>query len=285
MGRLLMASLTARPKSQSALPSAALNACFRPRPSSLVQDYLRHVGGDSNRYKGTVPPHLFPQWAFGLAAKTLVDIPYPVAQVVNAGCRMEILKPIPADEELLVSAQLMTVDDNGRRVLMDQRLVTSTASQGEVLCVNLYPLIPLRNKDKTKEMNKKKAQKPRVPLDVHELLFQAIPKNAGLDFAKLTGDFNPIHWIAPYARMSGFRSTILHGFGTMARAFEAVNQSRVPAGHAISVFDVKFRRPLVLPARVGIYVDDKNQVFVGDAPGGPAYMEGRFETRPTNGDD
>ena len=42
--------------------------------------------------------------------------------------------------------------------------------------------------------------------------------------------------------------------------------------------DVKFIKPLVLPARVGVYTRD-NQVWVGDAPSGPAYLTGTFEEK------
>ena len=112
---------------------------------------------------------------------------------------------------------------------------------------------------------------------MREISFQKIRANAGLDFAKLTGDINPIHWIPAYARMSGFKNTILHGFSTMARAMEAVRRHRVPTGKFISKFEVEFRRPLVLPAKVGIYVSEDNLICVGDALGGPAYMEGRYE--------
>ena len=41
---------------------------------------------------------------------------------------------------------------------------------------------------------------------------------------------------------------------------------------------MRFTRPLVLPARVGVYVRG-DKVWVGDAPGGPAYLEGTFKIR------
>ena len=45
------------------------------------------------------------------------------------------------------------------------------------------------------EKNEASARSPRraptVPADAHEIAFLRIPENAGLDFAKLTGDFNP----------------------------------------------------------------------------------------------
>jgi hypothetical protein len=73
---------------------------------------------------------------------------------------------------------------------------------------------------------------------------------------------------------------ILHGFSTMARAIEGLNRSLFSGDvRALVTFDCKFTRPLVLPAAVGLYVKD-DQVFVGDAPGGPAYLVGSFQTRP-----
>ena len=115
-----------------------------------------------------------------------------------------------------------------------------------------------------------------MPEDVRELAFWSIGPKAGLDFAKLTGDFNPIHWIAGYARASGFRNTILHGFSTFARAWEGLNATLLKDGSELTTFDAQFTRPLVLPARVGLYVTD-DRVYVGDAPGGPAYMVGTFK--------
>ena len=40
---------------------------------------------------------------------------------------------------------------------------------------------------------------------------------------------------------------------------------------------MRFTRPLVLPARVGVYVRG-DKVWVGDAPGGGAYLEGTFRS-------
>ena len=65
----------------------------------------------------------------------------------------------------------------------------------------------------------------------------------------------------------------------MARAIEGLNRSLFAGDvHRLSVVDVKFTRPLVLPAEVGLYVIDNN-LFVGDAPGGPAYLVGTFSTK------
>jgi acyl dehydratase len=106
-----------------------------------------------------------------------------------------------------------------------------------------------------------------------------LPKSTGLEFAKVTGDFNPIHWLPRYARAMGFRNVILHGFGSMAFATEGLNRGLFAGNtHRLRRFDAMFARPLVLPATVGLYVWGERQVGLGDAPGGPAYLAGTFDT-------
>ena len=62
----------------------------------------------------------------------------------------------------------------------------------------------------------------------------------------------------------------------MARAIEGMNRG-LYAGDvdALRSIRVRFTKPLVLPAKVGLYVRD-HEVFVGPAPGGPAYLTGTF---------
>ncbi len=66
-------------------PGPEYTAVLPPRPDGLVRDYIRHVGGSPSAYKGTVPFHLFPQWAFPILGKTLKGIPYDLVRVMNAG--------------------------------------------------------------------------------------------------------------------------------------------------------------------------------------------------------
>lgn len=261
------------PKAAPPLPSPELVETVPPRSKDLVRDYLRAVGGDTARYRRTLPPHLFPQWTFPIASRTLDGIPYPLVKVMNGGCRLEINAELPNDEPLEIRGSLVEIDDDGRRAVLHQRLVTSTASSPDALVAHLYAIVPLAKKNG--EARPKK-QRPQVPLHVRELSYAKIRADAGLDFAKLTGDFNPIHWVPAYAKASGFRNTILHGFATLARAMEGLNDNIVAPGERLTVVDVKFTRPLVLPATVGLYVDDAGGVFVGDAPGGPAYLVGSY---------
>jgi len=275
MARAALASIEPKSAANPTVPGPWIEEEIPPRPAALVRDYVRHVGGDPAWYRGRLPAHFFPQWAFPLAARALAATPYPLARVVNAGCRIEQRAILPADEPLFVRARLQNVDDDGQRALLTTLIETGTKSAPLALVAEMRTFIPL-SKDKPKDKKNQKAR-PGVPADAHEIGFSKIPANAGLDFAKLTGDFNPIHWIAPYARAAGFRACILHGFSTLARAVESLNRARLAGDPArLSVIDAKFVRPLVLPARVGVYVKG-NEIWVGDAAGGGSYLAGHFE--------
>ena len=259
------------------VPGPEIKATISPRPVDLVRDYIKHVGGDPNGYRRQVPAHLFPQWIFPLQSRGLEGIQYPLQRVLNGGCRLEMNAPLPVGEPFHATVHLVDIDDNGRRAVINQRAVTGTARHPEAVVANVYGIVPLGGGDKDK--GKRKDERPRVPNVAKELARWRIGAKAGLEFAKLTGDFNPIHWIPPAARAAGFRNVILHGFSTMARAVEGLNRNLFAGDISqLALIDVKFTRPLVLPTEVGLYVVDEN-VFVGDAPGGPAYLVGTFSVR------
>jgi hypothetical protein len=269
---------------QELAPSIEIVRTVPPLPRDLIDDYVRHLGGDPKSYRDEVPPHLFPQWAFPLAARTLAGLPYPLTRVVNGGCRMQVNAPVPSGVPLTVSARLADIDDDGKRAIFKTHVVTGTPDHPEALITEFHAICPVSAKKKDVVTNgapkKEPREKPRVPADAHELLRQRLPRDAGLSFAKLTGDFNPIHWIPSYAKASGFKNVILHGFGTFSRTCEVLNRTRFGGDvHALQMLDVRFTRPLVLPAEIGFYVTD-NQIFVGDGPNGPAYLVGTF----ANGD-
>lgn len=244
--------------------------------TDLVRAFVASTGGDQASYRGVLPPQMFPQWTLATASKALAGVPYPLARIVNAGCRLEIRERIPAGEALIVRAQLASIDVNESRALLTTRIETGVRGARDALVAELRAFVPLGGGER--KASKDRGEPPRVPADARELTRTKLPANAGLSFAKLTGDFNPIHWLAPYARTAGFRGCILHGFGTFALATSAVVRAQLSGDAAgLRMLDVRFTRPLLLPARVGIYVTNAGEIFVGDAPGGAAYLAGRLQ--------
>lgn len=289
------------------LPGPLVVQRFAPRDSGLVKSYVRHVGGDPAAYRSHLPAHLFPQWALAMSGKLTADLDYPLLAAMNAGCRIVQNAPLPAGEELIISARLHSIDDNGRRAIITQRFTTSTPSVPDALVADLMVYIPLKakkaqgedggqasseskagalaegseGKEAAERSRSRREPRTRVPHSARELATWKLGPKAGLDFSKLTGDFNPVHWVRPWARAFGFPNTILHGFATLARAMEGLNRNLLSGDvQALQEIEVRFTRPLVLPARVGLFVRG-NRLWVGDAPGGPAYLEGRFRLKET----
>lgn len=261
------------PEGELELPSEEVVATIAPRPPALVRDFLRHVGGDPGAWRGELPPHLFPQWIFPVAEKTLRGVAYPLFKMVNGGCRLEVRGRLPIDEPLRVAARLEEIDDNGRRAILHQRVATGTEVDPELVVAHVYEVVPLGGGSKE---SKKKKERPRVPRGARELAYWRLPRDAGLSFAALTGDFNPVHWLPPYARAFGFRAPILHGFATMTRTFEGLGRGLLSGDvRRLTALDARFTKPLVLPARVGLYVEGEG-AFVGEAPGGPAYLTATY---------
>lgn len=69
----------------------------------------------------------------------------------------------------------------------------------------------------------------------------------GRDYARVSGDYNPIHLSALTARPFGFKAAIAHGMWTLARVAAELEPSW-PKG--ASRMAIEFKQPVLLPAQV-----------------------------------
>jgi len=268
MGRVAIGALGRRPRATPPTPGPEFSATVPPLPQRLRDDFVRWCGGDPAAFGAKVPPWMFPQWGLPHLARTLDAIPWKVQRVVNQGCRVEIRGPLPADAPLQVTAQLVGIEETERRARLHQRLTTGPASQPDAVVADVFAVVPLARGPKGA-----KREPPTVPDDHTRLAPIAAHAGDGWRFALLTGDFNPIHWIGLAGKAAGFGGVILHGFGILARVAQALNDDSAP----LSSLDVRFVRPLRLPADVSLFTRDDDgaiSLAVGEAPGATARMLG-----------
>jgi len=99
-----------------------------------------------------------------------------------------------------------------------------------------------------------------------------VPKNRGKKYAKITGDYNPIHMSSLAAKLFGFKRDIAHGFGVLAEAIEYSVAIKSAGGIEKPLqVDVVFKGPVFLDSDVSIKQNkqqDPNRfdVYCGDNP-------------------
>lgn len=273
--RLAGSAIGRRPDHLPPLPGPATEAIAAPPPADLVRDAVRWAGGDDARAE--LPAWLWPYWGFPLLGDSLVAIPWPLTRVLNQGCRLDLKGPLPLGAPLHTRAWLQEVTETPGKVRLHQRLVTGPATQPDALTADMFAVIPVGKPSKSETAGR---ERPAPPADATLLARTTFGAHAGLEFALLTGDFNPVHWVAPWAKLAGFKRTILHGFGLMARLQEAlITHAAGGDPRRLSSIDVRFTRPLVLPAEVGLYCwtlpDGELGIGAAEAPGEPAFLIGK----------
>jgi len=269
----------------SDLPGPEVRMTVPPRSPELVRDYVRWCGAPEAAYQETLPVHLFPQWVFPVLARLLLSSPHPVSKALNQGCRLTVQGPLPAGEPLELSGRLEAIDEDDRRTRIHQRVTTGTATHPEALISDVYVTIPKPRPSGTKGARR---DRPVVEDCAVEIGRRSFAADAGTDFAVLTGDINPIHWLRPYAKMAGFPDRILHGFASLAIAIEELSAARWGGDVSrLGTIDVRFTKPLVLPAEVGVYVIEEPgsdpRIAVAKAIGAEPYMVGTLTERVVAG--
>jgi hypothetical protein len=207
-----------------------------PPPVSLVDRYIAWSGA-AGRYRRELPPHMVSQWSTPLLAELLLQLPYKLTRVINQGVTLKINGPLPRGVPLHLRASIAEIAEADGRARVTLQILTSTAQHAALVETQLHLSFILPGP--------RPAKPPRgtnvEPAWQTAGSWQA-GSNDGLQFALLTGDFNPIHWCGPLARRSVFGGKVLHGFGSLVRSYEAL-----PEGSCQEI-DIRFLRPVALPS-------------------------------------
>jgi acyl dehydratase len=242
----------------SAVPSGPARAALtglavRHRPAELPDTtlVLRDVGTELDRLAGyarvcgyrladTVPPTWPHVLAFPLALALMSgrDFPFPVIGVVHVGNRIEQLRPVGVAERLdfAVHAADLRPHERGRQFDV---LATATVA-GEPVWRGVSTYLRREATAGTAREPRPDAQPPtggaRWP----------VGRTVGRDYARVSGDHNPIHTSRVGARLFGFARPIAHGMWSAARCLAAL-EGRLPDRYTA---EVAFKLPVLLPSTV-----------------------------------
>lgn len=279
LGRAALSSLGSKKDEAGFVfsPKEFQTTCTPPSPG-LVQDYVKSCGGNAADYKGTLPFHLFPQWGFPPLMRTLSDLPYSLTAIMNGGCTVKLTKPLSSSGPLDVTARLVSLDEGERRVILTQELITKDTA-GNSIEVTQTSIV-------RRTLQPKKNTQPKeeilVPDNAREVASFHAHAQSGLEYAFFSGDFNPIHYLPPYAQAFGFKRPILHGFAQLGRIYESLRKN-VFAGaeDPLSEISIRFEKPLFLPQTCRVFLTDDGDYFLGVTKGAMVISRGHITAKKT----
>jgi acyl dehydratase len=211
---------------------------------------------------GDVLPATYPHvLAFPLAVALMSapGFPFPVVGVVHVANRITVRRPIDAGErlDLTVRAADLRPHPRGRQV----DLVATAEVGGEEVWrgVSTY-------------LHREVARAPRGERPAPPAASAAwrVSRRVGTDYARVSGDHNPIHtsWLG--ARLFGFPRPIAHGMWSKARCLAAL-EGRLPDAYTV---DVAFKLPVLLPATVAFSAAPGWDFALHDAKSGRPHLAG-----------
>ncbi|WP_230462536.1 MaoC/PaaZ C-terminal domain-containing protein [Micromonospora sp. CP22] len=188
-------------------------------------------------------PATFPHvMGFPLALRliTMPEFPIPLTGVVHVGNRITVRRPVTVTDRLDFTtwAENLRPHDRGRQV--DVVLVGSIDGEEVWRGVSTY-----LGRERTSGGGERRDPADRPAPPAVTARWQVTPR-VGTDYARVSGDHNPIHTSRLGARLLGFPRPIAHGMWSKARCLAAL-ESRLPDSYTV---DVAFKLPVPLPSTV-----------------------------------
>lgn len=200
--------------------------------------------------------------------------PWPILGMVHVANRMEYFAKVDLSLPFILEVEIKFPPRASTRKRV-RPLYLVDFYQNDTLIVRCSSAYQVGGGSKSAERRSQQA----AALDLTGWLESAawsLPSDLGRSYAKLSGDYNPIHLHRWLSRWFGFSRPIIHGMYSVARAQASLE---VTLNQEIQLLDVGFRRPVVLPTELKcLYKPEENLIMVADARCKRSFLEGTFAT-------
>ncbi len=221
------------------LPEQGLRCWISLEPRRL-EAYRQVCGYLDNGLLPATYPHVL---AFPLQMQLLTDpaFPFPLLGLIHLANRIRILRPMGNVSRVRVAVRVGNLQPHAKGAVFD--LVTTVDDQ-------LGPLWEAESRMLCRGAHVPGA--PGVPpsisgVGLNEVSRWRAESDIGRRYARVCGDYNPIHLSAWSARLFGFPRAIAHGLWNKARTLAALSDTLPAANIEVTV---QFIKPLLLPGEV-----------------------------------
>ena len=185
-------------------------------------------------------PHIL---AFGLQMQLLTDktFPFPLLGLIHLSNRIRIHRPLGGVGDLSVGVYAHNLRPHAKGATFEIVTVVEDAlgllweAQSQMLCRG----VKLEGEAVDNAL--------QAPGPTNELTRWKAPADIGRRYARVSGDYNPIHLSAPTAKLFGFPQAIAHGLWNKARTLAALGE-HLPAANI--EIEVQFKKPVRLSSEV-----------------------------------
>ena len=221
------------------LPEDGLRHQVSVQPARLAA--YRQVCGFSDN--GLLPPTYPHVLAFALQMQLLTarDFPFSLLGLIHLANRIRVLRPMGGVRDLSIGVRVDNLQPHAKGAVFDLLTQVDDAlgplweAHSQMLCRGV------------KLPGEAPPEDIASQVSLGELTRWQAPADIGRRYARVSGDYNPIHLSAISARMFGFPQAIAHGLWNKARTLAALSE-HLPASNIEITVD--FRKPVRLPSEV-----------------------------------
>ncbi|CAI8883345.1 Acyl dehydratase [Pseudomonas sp. IT-93MI4] len=223
------------------LPDSGLRCWVDVDPQKLAA--YRKVCGFTD--DGLLPPTYPHILAFALQMQLLTakEFPFPLLGLIHLSNRIRVLRPMGGISRAQVSVRVHNLQPHPKgatfEVLtsLDDQLGPLWEAESQMLCRGV-------------KLDGEPVEQHWEPSQVLTQVAQwKASADIGRQYAKVSGDYNPIHLSAASAKLFGFPTAIAHGLWNKARTLAALADHLPKANLEIAVH---FRKPVRLPSEVSL---------------------------------
>ncbi|HCS41234.1 MAG TPA: acyl dehydratase [Pseudomonas sp.] len=236
---LYVKAATRRKITGTTLPDSGLRCWIDVDPKRLA-DYRKVCGFADNGLLPPTYPHIL-AFALQMQLLTAKEFPFPLLGLIHLSNRIRVLRPMGGVNRARVSVQVQNLQPHAKGATFD--LVTTLDDQLGVLWEAESQMLCRGVKLDGEPVEEVLAS----TLQLAEVTRWKAPADIGRQYAKVSGDYNPIHLSAVSARLFGFPTAIAHGLWNKARTLAALSEHLPTANVEIAV---QFRKPVRLPSEV-----------------------------------
>ncbi|WP_222833731.1 MaoC family dehydratase [Pseudomonas sp. SC3(2021)] len=192
---------------------------------------------------GLLPPTYPHILAFALQMQLLTakDFPFPLLGLIHLSNCIRVVRPMGGISRAQVSVRVLNLQPHPKGATfdvlttLDDQLGPLWEAESRMLCRGV------KLAGESPEQDWEPAQ------TLVEVAHWKAPTDIGRQYARVSGDYNPIHLSAASAKVFGFPTAIAHGLWNKARTLAALADHLPRANLEITVH---FRKPVRLPSEV-----------------------------------